>query len=290
MKTSLSYLPQHKQEQIETITEIIKEVVDSEKIILFGSYATGNWVEDRYTEGHITFEYISDYDFLVVVKPGERLQADVVQDIIENKCHFRESVNAIVHDIDYVNQALSEGQYFFSDIYKEGILLYDAENVPFSIPKRLNLTETRTIVQRDFDKWHSSGEQFLNYSEFAFRDSVANNKNLNAAVFLMHQSTERFYNAVILVFTGYKTKTHNLHKLRRHAKRFSAELSSVFPYPTEDKQERHLFDLLKKGYIDARYKDNYKITEEEFSTLLNKIHTLKEISKKLCWEKINSFY
>ena len=288
MKTSLSHLPQHKQEQIDKITRIIKEVVDSEKIILFGSYATGNWVEDRYTEGHITFEYVSDYDFLVVVKSGEKLQSDVVQDMIENRCHFREPVNAIIHDIDYINQALSEGQYFFSDIYKEGILLYDAENVPFEKPRKLSFSETRAIAQGDFDKWYTSGEQFLNYAEFAFRDSLSKNKTLNAAAFILHQSAERFYNAVILVFTGYKTKTHNLHKLRRHTKRFSVELASIFPYPTEDQQEKRFFDLLKKGYIDARYKDDYKITEEEFSILLNRVYLLKEVVKELCQEKIDS--
>ena len=37
-------------------------------IILFGSYARGEWVEDIYTEGHITYEYISDFDILVLTR------------------------------------------------------------------------------------------------------------------------------------------------------------------------------------------------------------------------------
>jgi uncharacterized protein len=55
------------------------------------------------------------------------------------------------------------------------------------------------------------------------------------------------------VETGYKPKTHNLDKLKRYAKRFSEELEKVFPDNTPE--EKHLFDLLKRGYIDARYKD-----------------------------------
>lgn len=284
MKTSLSHLPQHKQEQIDKITRIIKEVVDPEKIILFGSYATGNWVEDRYTEGHITFEYISDYDFLVVVKSGEKLQSDLVQDMIENRCHFREPVNAIIHDIDYVNQAFSEGQYFFSDIYKEGILLYDAENVPFEMPRKLSFSETKAIAQRDFDNWYSNAQDFL---EMAIHG--AKKGKYRISVFLLHQATECFYNSVILTFTGYKPKTHNLHKLRRYTKRFSVELFSVFPYPTEDKEESYLFDLLKKGYLDARYKKNYKVTKEELSALLKRVQKLGEITKSICLQKISSF-
>ena len=48
MKTSLSHLPQTKQEQILQIVEIITEVAAPEKVILFGSYAKGKQVEHRY--------------------------------------------------------------------------------------------------------------------------------------------------------------------------------------------------------------------------------------------------
>ncbi len=34
-------------------------------IILFGRYACDEWVEDIYTEGHITYEYMSDFDVRV---------------------------------------------------------------------------------------------------------------------------------------------------------------------------------------------------------------------------------
>lgn len=59
MNTSLSHLPEHKQKQLKKIAEIIVKAVASEKVILFGSHATGRWMEHRYTEGGITYEYIS---------------------------------------------------------------------------------------------------------------------------------------------------------------------------------------------------------------------------------------
>jgi hypothetical protein len=37
-------------------------------LIPFGSYARGQWVEDTYTEGHIKYEYISDFDILVLTR------------------------------------------------------------------------------------------------------------------------------------------------------------------------------------------------------------------------------
>ena len=48
MKTSLSHLPESKQQDLHLVTNLIVETVSPEKIILFDSYATGNWVEDRY--------------------------------------------------------------------------------------------------------------------------------------------------------------------------------------------------------------------------------------------------
>lgn len=68
MKRSLAHLPKYKREELKKITSIIKESADVEMIILFGSYARGTWVEDIYKEGHITYEYKSDYDILVVAK------------------------------------------------------------------------------------------------------------------------------------------------------------------------------------------------------------------------------
>ena len=64
MKTSLSHLPESKQHELEVIQEIIRAHVKAQMIILFGSYATGKWVEDRYVEDGITYEYQSDFDIL----------------------------------------------------------------------------------------------------------------------------------------------------------------------------------------------------------------------------------
>lgn len=96
----------------------------------------------------------------------------------------------------------------------------------------------------------------------------------------MHQATENFYNTVLLVFTGYKPKTHSLEKLRQQAKPLSEELFAIFPSTTEDKQETHLFDLLKRGYIDARYKHDYIITEHEPTTLIERVEKMKEVVER----------
>ena len=284
MKTSLAHLPQSNQEQIIQIAEVIKETTNPEKIILFGSYAKGTQVNDTYIERGIRYEYISDYDFLVIPKDNT-VKEYVVQDKVVNRFRqFETPVNVIVHDINYVNEGLSEGQYFFSDIVKEGILLYNTGNFEFLKPRELTNSEKKFIAQRYFDKWYVIGNEFLIDAINAY-----NRESLNKAAFELHQATENFYNTVLLVFTGYKPKTHNLDKLRQYAKHISEDLFAVFPFPEKNEIDKHLFDLLKRGYIDARYKDDYVITKEELIRLLEKVETLKQVIQKICMQKISSY-
>jgi len=278
-------LPENKKQQIIQITSIIKEVVSPEKIILFGSYATGNWVEDEYFENGIRYSYISDYDFLVVTN-GTEEKEHILNDKIINKARSvtNIAVNCIIHDIDYINEGLSFGQYFFSDIVREGIVLHDTGNVQFTTPKELTPAEQKEKAQNYFDIWFNRGSGFLKGVNF-----YADQGELKIAAFTLHQATECFYNTILLVFTGYKPKTHSLEKLRQYAKPYSKELAAIFPERTEDKQESHLFDLLKRGYIDARYKNDYFITATELSALIAKVQSMKSVIEEECRFKMKNY-
>jgi uncharacterized protein len=161
MKTSLDHLPEYRRKEIEKALQIIVETVSPEKVVLYGSHATGEWVEDRYVEGHILYDFESDYDILVVTKPGDIRKDYEITDQIVNRCRYRVPVNVIIHDMDYVNDQLRRGQYFFSDIIKEGILLYDAGNIEFEKPKELSAAERKAIADTDFNKWFSSAVNVL---------------------------------------------------------------------------------------------------------------------------------
>ena len=285
MKTSLSYLPEITQDQILQVVNIIKGAANPEKIILFGSYAKGNYVQHNYIgRDGILYEYISDYDFLVVTKEN-KIKEYELEDIIRNKTqHYKTPINLQIHEIDYINEGLEFGQYFFEDIINEGVLLYDTEKVKFTAPRILTPEELRQVSQRYFDIWFISGKDFLEAVEFFLsKDQV------KLGVFMLHQATESFYYATLLVFTGYKPKTHNLIKLRKQAKQLSENLFLVFPIESNN-TEKQLFDLLKRGYIDARYKEDYKITKDELMLLADHVKKMKLIVESICMEKINSIH
>lgn len=283
MKTSLNHLPQGKRGQILEIVEIIKEVMAPEKIILFGSYAKGKFVQHRYTgKDGILYEYISDFDFLVVTKENNIKEYEL-EDIVNSRTqHFKQPINLQIHEIDYINEGLEFGQYFFADIVKEGILLYDTDIVHFAEPRELTPAEEKEIAQRYFDIWFSGGSGFLKGVHFYLSQG-----ELKIGTFNLHQATESFYYATLLVFTGYKPKTHNLYKLRKQAKHLSEELFLLFPIET-NKEEKSLFDLLKRGYIDARYKADFVISREELTRLIARIEQMQLIVEKICKEKIEA--
>ena len=284
MKTSLSHLPQIKQEQILQLAEIIKDVVNPEMIILFGSYAKGTYVEDKYrSKDGIKYEYISDYDFLVVTNNNEiktYVQESLIMDRTEN---FESPINLEIHEINYINKGLELGEYFFVDIVKEGIVLHDKGTIEFVTPRELKEAEKREKAQRYFDTWFPQANAFIKSAIFNLKEN-----ELKVGVFVLHQAAESLYYSTLLVFTDYKPKVHNLWKLRKKSKPYSGELFSVFHAET-DKNEEHLFDLLKRGYIDARYRADYFITMEELILLIDRVDRMQSIVEKICNEKISSF-
>ena len=72
------------------------------------------------------------------------------------------------------------------------------------------------------------------------------------------QVTERLYGTILLVFTRYKPGKHDLEKLGQRVSSIEPRFLTIFPRATEE--ERGGFKLLRKAYVDARYKPSYIIT------------------------------
>lgn len=282
MKTSLAHLPENNQREILRIVEIIREVADPEKIILFGSYAKGTFTEHTYTgRDGIRYEYVSDYDLLVVTKEAQEKSYELEDKVVNRSRMYRSAVNMEIHDIAYINEGLEVGQYFFSDIIKEGVILYDKGTIQFARSRELSAREQKEIAERYYNKWFKRGIAFLNLVPHLGEAET------NEGAFLLHQAAESFYYTVLLVSTGYKPKTHNLSKLRKQAKEISEELYLLFPAESS-KKENHLFDLLKRGYVDARYRDDFAITKDELVMLHERVKEMRMIVTQICETKISA--
>jgi predicted nucleotidyltransferase/HEPN domain-containing protein len=288
MKTTLDQLPQQIQVELAEITEIIKKGSRPEMIILFGSYARGDWIEDRYVREQITYEYKSDLDILVIVKKNGTTFFKTwnrIEETIRSNDSISSDVNIIAHGIDEVNKKLSEGHYFFSDIIREGILLYDSGKCILVGAGELSPAERKEIAERDFHYWFESAEEFY----LDFKHALARNSpmSLKKAAFELHQATEHFLVAAILTFTQYKPKTHDIEKLEKLLAPYNIQAGEVFLRQTEF--EIRCYKLLKRAYVDARYDMNYTIGKEELKYLEGCVIRLREMICDACKRKINSF-
>ncbi len=252
-------------------------------VILFGSYARGEYVEDTYVEKGILYEYKSDYDLLVVTLHDDlkcHLKIETkVNEVLRDTGIVKTPVSLIFHSGKHLNQSLMQGNYFFKDIKKEGIVLYDTGKVHLQNPKKLTAEEAREKAQGYFDQWYESANSFL----IDFQHGMDRN-DYHKAAFELHQATERYYTTILLVYTDYRPKEHDLERLDLRVKNCDPRFA-VFPHSTDE--EKRLFELLRRAYVDARYKmDEYSISKEELDYLAEKVGQLKGLTEKLCKEKI----
>ena len=282
MKTTIDHLPEDKQAKLRAITSIFTEPREGAPVgmlILFGSHARGDWVEDAETG------YKSDYDFLVVVDTEEQAADVMLWAELERRVRAiigETPLTLIVHDVKFVNREIRIGQYFFSDIANEGVMLYDSRRFTLAKPKALNAEERLALAERNFASWFDSAGKFWRSS----RDAGAR-LWLKEAAFLLHQATERYYHSAILVFTGYKQRTHDIELLGNLAGEQHALMADVLP--KTEPEEKHLFDLLKRAYIDARYSMSYRISSTELATLQAQVLVLAARVREACLEKIATF-
>ncbi len=288
MKTTLPKRSEHVAEQLAAITNVIRELVgdDLAMVILFGSFARGDWVHDRYVENDVVYEYKSDFDLLVVTEDrahatvdGEFRLCEAIDRRLRKQGLDRPSSSVIVEDIEHLNKDLRRGSYFFTDIRNEGILLYDSARHMLAEAGPIDPVESQQYAQEDYQHWYTSACEFVDNYQFNLDQG-----RLSNAAFQLHQATERFLSAVVLTFARYRPKTHDIEKLDRQASNLHADFFTVFPRGNE--QQKRCFDLLKKAYIDARYNHDFAITKEELEYLAGRVRKLQELTKRICEEKI----
>lgn len=291
MKKSMKHLPQKSQRRIHLIVDLINKYVKGHcMIILYGSYARGNYVTLDVSTEEWGQERIfqSDFDILIIIPNNAHSVVERQLEKVEREYEkalgitIHTPLDMIVESIDDVNKKLERKQYFFTDIIREGILLYDDGSCKLSKPKSLDYAEIKAIAEEYFGRFYGYGSDFLKAARYDWNDGTYVH-----GVFELHQACENFYKVLLLVNTNYAPPYHKLDRLRKSAKRYCPELFELFNL--YNSFERECFHLLCEAYVSGRYSPNYVITKEQFECLLNKTERFAEIVKKSCTEKILSY-
>jgi len=298
MKTSLFHLPASKQRDLERVVQIIFEEFEDalsvstadwkkrgriDKIILYGSYARGGWVD----EPHTAKGFQSDFDLLIIVKDKRltdraaywsKLDERLIREFAITKT-IHVPVNYILHTLQEVNDGLAHGRYFFMDVRRDGVVVYQADDTELHEPKPKTPQQALKMAKAYFEEWLPSAQSFYR----GFRHAVDDGDPKKAA-FDLHQATERLYHCVLLVCTFYTPHVHNLAFLRSQAELIDRRL--VDAWPRDNRRERSMFEKLKEAYVKARYSSHYRISAEELAWLGERVEELCQTVMRLCNERI----
>lgn len=296
MKTGLDHLPPIKQHELRRIVEIIFEEFEDAlkgssaefkkkgrilKIILFGSYGRGTFVDEPHTKKG----YRSDYDLLIVV--NNKKLTDIAtywhktQDRLLHLKDVKTPVSLIVHSRREVNASLREGLYFFVDIARDGVILHELDDEPLAAPKRLTPQQAYEQAKKHFAARGKVIDTFVESAVFRLEK-----RDLSGSAFMLHQAVEHMYGALLLTLTNYSPPSHNLNFLRSLAEDTDQRLVDVWP------RDQHRFiawyNILNEAYVKARYSEHYDISQEALAWLTDRAAALYAITRDICETHIST--
>jgi len=292
MKSDVDHLPAVQQGELERVQHLLMEEFAEAiakattpnrkngkilKIILFGSYARNDWVDEPENG------YQSDFDLLVIVNHDDLTDIAhywyVAEDRILRDGQIARPVNIIVHSLDEVNQALKRGEYFWVDIARDGIILYELPSHPLATPMPLTAVDAYQMANAYFEEWRGKVDSAIKLAQFA----IGEEEHKDAA-FLLHQATERAYICYLLVRTLYFPRSHNIKFLRSLAE--DSEPRLIDAWPRDSRIDRRRFQLLKRAYVEARYSTAYEIGADELTAILGSVRRLREIVEQVGLERL----
>ncbi|WFU87107.1 HEPN domain-containing protein [Rhizobium sp. CC1099] len=293
MRSSLEHLPEEKQRELARVVAIIhEEFADALsgtsaafkkrgrilKIIQFGSYCRGTWVD----EPHTMKGYRSDYDILVLVNSKQLAEPqywDKATDRLIWDKDVETPVGLIVHGAREVNNFLADGQYFFVDILREGIVLYELDDRPLAEPRKLSAVDALRVAKEHFERQFASAKYLCQLAQYAISDGKPNH-----AAFNFHQAVETAYSGLLLTLTNYSPPSHNLKFLRGLAEDQDRRL--IEAWPRDQHRYTAWYNILNEAYVKARYSKHFEITEEALDWLLERTEHLHRLVEAICRERL----
>jgi len=215
-----------------------------------------------------------DYFLLLVTEGSARIE-HTIQDFIN--AHFKLGVvTVLAHGKRAILEALKARNRFFTNIYRNGTMLYSSEVL---IPENANVTNSVTssfLIDASYlDHRLLIIEGFLSGAK-----ECLSNLQLNTCLFMLHQVTEQCCLTLIRIHLGYQSDIHNLRRLLQLCCCFSIEPIQVFLAGT--KEDERLFNILVRSYSETRYSDGFLADKKDVHLLFHRVELFLELTKSIC--------
>jgi HEPN domain-containing protein/predicted nucleotidyltransferase len=247
-------------------------------ILLYGSYARGDYREEEDLDPDRPSGDASDYDILVVTTEKDTVRNGQLWGKVDKAIQalgLSAWPRVIVHDRWYLAKVLGQKHYFFNDLFVEGVALYDSGVFVPKIRERLTPEERREAAQEHFDHWFKRATGFWRHFEIDMQE-----REYELAAFHLQQTAESAYKALLLVHTNYTPHTHYLAWHDDAIQDVIPGLPKFFPRGTKEEEER--FKNFDRAYIGARYDPKYRISEADLRYFAERVELLMSETESRC--------
>jgi len=252
------------------LVDLILHAANPAMIFLLGASLHQRRSESIFQQTASSSQHIADYILLILMENLNNKETHEWQDKIETHCKASIPVTTIVLQTTTFEEWLKEGHQFAANIQQSAVVIYDSGDYNLPVLQTVNHDVAIITIEKCLTDGLTKAKEFLAGSElYKIRKQHA------MAAFMLHQSAEQALRTLLKVGTGYHANTHSIDRLLRYAGLVSYQLPDILPQKTEE--DKRLFSLLQKAYIDTRYKEDYKISNSDLFRLTEKVTFIHEI-------------
>lgn len=293
LRTDLDHLPHAMRQEIRRVAALLFEGFDSMiagrfaeryrsgyivKLILYGDHASPDWS---------LVPPASPIRLLAIVShtrlAGRRDDWTAVRDRLRRAWEFAEIAHPVrlsVHGLRAVNHALVQGVPYFVSIATQGIALHEADGTRLATPHCLSNVRRYERGLAEFVRWYKRAGDFLMGA--AFYEARG---NAAMTALLLHQACEHLYHCVSWSLTLHGPRTHALDELREAAEELDTRLTAAWPRATPF--ERQAFGCIRRAYLEVRYGQHYRISDEEQAWAMQRVTILHKAVEAVCSERLD---
>ncbi|HJU46069.1 MAG TPA: HEPN domain-containing protein, partial [Chitinophagaceae bacterium] len=190
------------------------------------------------------------FNLLIVISSKYNLPFSKVDPIMELVYALDYKVTCSLHNEGVVRDALKNGHIYFSLSCRPEYLLYDDGQYEYAPTNEDILQKLKKDARQTFVIAYGKAQAFYRSAL-----QLLNEKDERLIPFMLQQSAELTYRAVLKAVFGADNKTHELRVLKKMVRRGSRRLCDIFK--NDNPEDMKLLHQLEKAYVDARYQEDY---------------------------------
>lgn len=212
-------------------------------------------------------------DLLLIIPARCTTPFTELEPVLEIAGINHQKIACSLHNEGNVRDALKAGHLFYTLALRPENLLYDSGEMALPPVTAEALQALKTNLQQTVALYGCKAKQFEACANLLLQQEAP------LALFMLQQAAELAMRGILIAFSGYDKKTHELRSLKKHLRRCAPQLLSVFPDNTGE--ETRLLTLLESAYLGARYNPACSFNSADACCLHQRVSNLLQAAERV---------